>query len=173
LALWLATLQYVLDLGQELDWFGSTTIRWCAAISLVSFAAFLVRELSTPYPLVDLSLFLKRNFAVGTGLTALLGALLYGTTAVLPLFMQDLLGYTATDAGLALSPRGVGAFVAALLAGRLMSIISARNLIGAGFAMMTYSVFLLGGITLQVGMRELLLPIVLAGVSITLIFVPP
>jgi DHA2 family multidrug resistance protein len=133
LALWLATLQYVLDRGQELDWFGSTPISWCAAISLVSFAAFLVRELSTRYPLVDLSLFLKRNFAVGTGLTALLGALLYGTTAILPLFMQDLLGYTAMDAGLALSPRGVGAFVAALLAGRLMSIISARTLIVAGF----------------------------------------
>ena len=66
----------------------------------------------------------------------------------------------------------MGAFVAALFAGRLLKIISGRNLIVAGFAMMTYSVFLLGGITLQVGMRELLLPIVLAGVSITLIFVP-
>ena len=121
LALWLATLQYVLDRGQELDWFGSATIRWYVTISALAFVAFLARELTAPHPLVDLSVFLNRNFAVGTGLVALLGALLYGSTAILPLFMQDLLGYTATDAGLALSPRGAGAFVAALLAGRLMA----------------------------------------------------
>ena len=137
LTLWLATLQYVLDRGQELDWFGSATISWSVTISALAFVAFLVRELTTPHPLVNLGVFLNRNFAVGTGLITLLGALLYGTTAILPLFMQNLLGYTATDAGLALSPRGVGAFVAALLAGRLMGFISARHLIIAGFGLMT------------------------------------
>ena len=172
LTLWLATLQYVLDRGQELDWFGSATISWSVTISALAFVAFLARELTAHHPLVDLSVFLNRNFAVGTGLITLLGALLYGTTAILPLFMQNLLGYSATDAGLALSPRGVGAFVAALLAGRLMGIISARNLIIAGFGLMTLSIVLLGGINLQIGMRELVLPIALAGVSITLIFVP-
>ena len=172
LTLWLATLQYVLDRGQELDWFGSATISWSVTISALAFVAFLARELTAQHPLVDLSVFLNRNFAVGTGLITLLGALLYGTTAILPLFMQNLLGYSATDAGLALSPRGVGAFVAALLAGRLMGIISARNLIIAGFGLMTLSIVLLGGINLQIGMRELVLPIALAGVSITLIFVP-
>ena len=172
LTLWLATLQYVLDRGQELDWFGSATISWSVTISALAFVAFLGRELTTPQPLVNLGVFLNRNFAVGTGLITLLGALLYGTTAILPLFMQNLLGYTATDAGLALSPRGVGAFVAALLAGRLMGFISARNLIIAGFGLMTLSIVLLGGINLQIGMRELVLPILLAGVSITLIFVP-
>jgi DHA2 family multidrug resistance protein len=172
LALWLATLQYVLDRGQELDWFGSATISWSVTISALAFVALLARELTAQHPLVDLSVFLNRNFAVGTGLITLLGALLYGTTAILPLFMQNLLGYSATDAGLALSPRGVGAFVAALLAGRLMGIISARNLIIAGFGLMTLSIVLLGGINLQIGMRELVLPIALAGVSITLIFVP-
>jgi MFS transporter, DHA2 family, multidrug resistance protein len=172
LTLWLATLQYVLDRGQELDWFGSATITWSVTISALAFVAFLVRELTTSQPLVNLGVFLNRNFAVGTGLITLLGALLYGTTAILPLFMQNLLGYTATDAGLALSPRGVGAFVAALLAGRLMGFISARNLIIAGFGLMTLSIVLLGGINLQIGMRELVLPILLAGVSITLIFVP-
>ena len=172
LTLWLATLQYVLDRGQELDWFGSATISWSVTISALAFVAFLARELTAQHPLVDLSVFLNRNFAVGTGLITLLGALLYGTTAILPLFMQNLLGYSATDAGLALSPRGVGAFVAALLAGRLMGFISARNLIIAGFGLMTLSIVLLGGINLQIGMRELVLPIALAGVSITLIFVP-
>ena len=93
-------------------------------ISALAFVAFLARELTAQHPLVDLSVFLNRNFAVGTGLITLLGALFYGTTAILPLFMQNLLGYSATDAGLALSPRGVGAFVAAVLAGRLMGIIT-------------------------------------------------
>ncbi len=172
LALWLSTMQIALDKGQELDWFGSPAITLCIVVSAVSFVAFVVRELTTPFPLVDLSIFRNRNFAVGTGLVALLGALLYGTTAILPLLMQGLLDYSATDAGLALSPRGIAAFLAALLAGRLIGLVGGRTLIVVGFSLMTLSVALLGGINLQVGMGQLIMPILVAGFAITFIFVP-
>ena len=172
LALWLSTMQVALDKGQELDWFGSPAITLCIVVSAGSFVAFVVRELTTPFPLVDLSIFRNGNFAVGTGLVALLGALLYGTTAILPLLMQGLLDYSATDAGLALSPRGIAAFLAALLAGRLIGLVGGRTLIIVGFSLMTLSVALLGGINLQVGMGQLIMPIMLAGFAITFIFVP-
>ena len=172
LTIWLATLQYILDRGQELDWLGSDAIVWCMVISGASLIAFLVRELTAKSPLVDLRLFRMRNFSVGCFLVAVLGALLYGTTAILPLFMQTLLGYDATNAGIALSPRGAAAFVAALIAGRLMGLVGGRALIVAGFAIMTISLWLFGNIDLNIGMREMLVPILLAGLAITLIFVP-
>jgi DHA2 family multidrug resistance protein len=172
LTLWLAAQQFVLDRGQELDWLGSTPITICIIVSALSFVAFVVRELTAPEPLVNLRVLANRNFIVGTALVAFLGALLYGTTALLPLFMQNLLGYTATNAGLALSPRGAGAFVAAIVAGRLLGLVGARLLIFAGFLLMTLSLYLFGFIDLQVSMAALIVPIVIAGLSITFIFVP-
>jgi DHA2 family multidrug resistance protein len=172
LALWLATLQYVLDRGQELDWFGSHTIAWCVTISVAAFIAFVVRELTARRPLVDLRVLKNRNLAVGCGLIAVLGALLYGTIAVLPLFMQNLLHYTALDAGLALSPRGVGAFLATIVVGRLVGKISNRVLITIGFLGLAYSSFLFGNINLSIGMSSIVWPIVFSGVAISFIFVP-
>jgi DHA2 family multidrug resistance protein len=172
LALWLATLQFVLDKGQELDWFGSHTIAWCTTISAAAFVAFVVRELTASRPLVDLRVLKNRNLAVGCALIAILGGLLYGTIAVLPLFMQNLLHYTALDAGLALSPRGVGAFLATILVGRLVGKISNRILITIGFLGLAYSSFLFGNINLSIGMSSIVWPTVLSGVAISFIFVP-
>lgn len=172
LALWLATLQYVLDKGQELDWLGSHIIAWCIVISALAFVAFVVRELTARQPLVDLRVLKNRNLAVGCALIGVLGALLYGTTAVLPLFMQNLLGYTALEAGLALSPRGVGAFLATIVVGRLVGKVSNRVLIAVGFIGLAYSSFLFGHINLSIGMSSIVWPVILSGVSISFIFVP-
>ncbi|MGI8891749.1 MAG: DHA2 family efflux MFS transporter permease subunit [Chthoniobacterales bacterium] len=172
LAIWLATLQFVLDKGQELDWFGSHTIAWCLAISVIAFGAFVVRELTAEQPLVDLRVLKNRNLAVGCVLIGILGALLYGTTAVLPLFMQNLLHYTALDAGLALSPRGVGAFLATIVVGRLVGKVSNRILIACGFLGLAYSSFLFGRINLSIGMSSIVWPVILSGISISFIFVP-
>ncbi len=172
LALWLATLQYLLDKGQELDWFGSHTIAWCAVISAAAFIAFVVRELTAHKPLVDLRVLRNRNLAVGCALVGILGALLYGTIAVLPLFMQNLLGYTALDAGLALSPRGIGAFFATIIVGRLVGKISNRVLITIGFLGLAYSSWLFGNINLSIGMSSIVWPTIFSGVAISFIFVP-
>jgi DHA2 family multidrug resistance protein len=172
LAIWLAALQYTLDKGQELDWFSSPSIVWCSVISTAAFVGFVARELTTAHPIVDLRVLKNRNFAVGAGMILLLGALLYGTIAVLPLFMQSLLGYSALDAGIAMSPRGIGAFVGTLAIGRLVGRINNRVLIGAGFLLLAYSSFLLGHINLQIGMSSIIFPSILNGLAISLIFVP-
>ncbi|MDQ6861982.1 MAG: DHA2 family efflux MFS transporter permease subunit, partial [Verrucomicrobiota bacterium] len=146
LSVWLATLQYMLDKGQELDWFSSPPIVWCAVISAGSFVALIVRELTAEFPIVDLRVLKNRNFAVGAAMILLLGGLLYGTTAILPLFMQNLLHYTALDAGIAMSPRGIGALVMTIIVGRIVGKVSNKLLIGSGFLLLGYSCFMLGNI---------------------------
>ncbi len=108
LAVWLGALQIVLDKGQEDDWFGAIWIRWAVVILDRGFVAFLIREFTHDKPLVRLSVFKNRNFAVGCVLIFLFGGVVYGLITLLPLFFQELLGYTALAAGLAVSPRGLG-----------------------------------------------------------------
>src|SRR6516165_10477757 len=95
MALWLGTLQLVLDKGQEADWFGADWITWTAAISMAAFVAFIARELTQQEPIVQLRILLNRNFAVGTLITGVYGFVLYSSTALLPLFLQTLMGYSA------------------------------------------------------------------------------
>src|SRR5262249_54721576 len=109
MVVFLGALQLMLDKGQEVDWFAATWVRWCALVSAAGFAGFVVRELSTDAPIVNLRVLANRNFAIGTALITVLGVVLYGTTAMLPLFLQTLLGYPALQSGLAVSPRGLGA----------------------------------------------------------------
>ena len=172
LSVWLASLQIMLDKGQELDWFSSKMIIWCAVLSTVGFIGFIVRELLARFPLVDLRILKNRNFAVGAVLILLVGALLYGTTAILPLFMQNLLNYTALAAGLALTPRGIGAFAATIVIGRIAGRISNRVLIIASSLLFGYSCFALSNINLQVAPSNLLWPIILSGVGASSMFAP-
>src|SRR6516164_2750086 len=111
LAVWLGALQIILDKGQEDDWFGATWIRWATAILVVALVAFLIREFTQDKPLVRLEVFRNRNFAVGCILIFLFGGVFYGLVTILPLFFQELMGYTALAAGLAVAPRGVGALL--------------------------------------------------------------
>ena len=114
----------------------------------------------------------NRNFAVGVVMILLVGALLYATTAILPLFMQNLLNYTALAAGLAMTPRGIGALAATIVVGRIVGRVSNRFLIGASALLMAYSCFMLGNINLQIAPDNLLWPIIISGVAAASIFVP-
>ncbi len=172
LALWLGTFQVVLDKGQQADWFSSQWIRWFAALSAAGLAGFIVRELRTDHPIVDLRVLRDRNFAAGVMLIASLGAVLYGTTAALPIFLQTMMGYPALESGLTLSPRGLGAFVTTFIVGRLVGKIRNRYLIGVGFALLAVSSFWLGHINLQVSMWKVIAPSILNGVAISFIFTP-
>ncbi|HYR21627.1 MAG TPA: DHA2 family efflux MFS transporter permease subunit [Chthoniobacterales bacterium] len=172
LAIWLASLQIMLDKGQELDWFGSRMIVWCAVIAIAGFIAFLVRELVTAHPIVDLRILKNRNFAIGNVLMLLIGALLYATIAILPLFMQNLLHYTALAAGMAMTPFGIGAFTATIIVGRISGHISNRVLIIISCLLFGCSSFALGNINLQVAPANLLWPIIIAGVGASSMYVP-
>ena len=119
LATWLATLQIVLDRGQEEDWFHSNWICWFTAIAGVGLVSFVLRELCVEHPVVDLRVLANRNFVAGLALITMLGVVLYGTTAAIPIYLQTLMGYTALGSGYALSPRGVAAFLTTIVVGAI------------------------------------------------------
>jgi MFS transporter, DHA2 family, multidrug resistance protein len=172
LAIWVGALQVILDKGQQEDWFASEWMRWFAVITVVCFLGFLVREMRTGHPVVNLQVLKNRNFAAGVLLMTVLGAVLYGTTAALPIFLQTLMGYSALQSGLTLSPRGMGAFVTTFLVGRLVGRVRNRVLITIGFSLLAASSFWMGHINLQISMRNVILPSVLNGIAISFIFTP-
>jgi len=172
LAVWLGTLQIVLDKGQQEDWFESDWICALATISVVCFVSFLIRELKAEHPIVDLRILRNRNYAAGILLITTLAAVLYGTTAALPIFLQTMMGYPALQSGYTLSPRGIGAFITTMLIGRLVGKVPNRALMLTGFTLLAVSSFWLGQINLQVAMSNVIWPSVLNGVAISFIFVP-
>ena len=172
MSIWLGTLQIVLDKGQQEDWFSSDWIRWFAVISVACFFGFIVRELRTAHPIVNLHVLKNRNFAAGVLLMGALGAVLYGTTAALPIFLQTMMGYSALESGLTLSPRGLGAFVMNFVVGRLVGKVPNRLLITIGFVLLALASFWLGNINLDISMRNVIMPSVLNGIAISFIFTP-
>jgi DHA2 family multidrug resistance protein len=172
LAIWLSSLQIILDKGQEDDWFGATWIRWAAAALIVSFIAFLVREFRHDKPLVDLRVFRHRNFAIGCLLIGLFGAAIYGLITLLPLFYQELMGYTALAAGWAVSPRGVGAIIAMPMIGYLTAKIDNRWLIAFGFCLFGITSLWFGKVNLEIGQWSFLWAITLSGFGSGCVFVP-
>ncbi len=172
LAVWLGALQIILDKGQEDDWFGAIWLRWAAAVLVVTFVAFLWRELKLTKPLVDLRILLNRNFAVGCLQIAIFGAVVYGMITILPLFYQTLMGYTALSAGLAVAPRGIGAIFAMPLVGVLLSKFDGRKLIAIGFAGVGVANLWLGHMTLDVSQWSMFWAVAVSGFFIGFVFVP-
>jgi MFS transporter, DHA2 family, multidrug resistance protein len=172
MALWLGSLQLVLDKGQEADWFGATWIRFTAAVSVIAFIAFVTRELRCSQPIVQLRILLNRNFATGTLITGLYGFILYSSTALLPLFLQTLLGYPALDSGLAVSPRGLGSMLSMLIAGALANRVDSRHMLAFGFTVLGVSTFMLGHVNLEISMYTVAIPNFFNGFAGGFIFVP-
>jgi DHA2 family multidrug resistance protein len=172
LAVWLGCLQIILDKGQEDDWFGATWIRWAATILVISLMAFLVRELRHRQPLVDLKIFRHRNFTLGCVLIGLFGASIYGLITLLPLFYQELLGYTAFAAGWAVSPRGIGAICAMPVIGYLTAKMDNRWLIAFGFFLFGAASLWFGEVNLDIGQWTFLWAILISGFGSGCVFVP-
>jgi len=172
LAIALTATQVVLDKGQESDWFGAVWVRWFVAVAIVSMVIFIVRELRARAPIVNLRVLADRNLATGTFLIGLLGIIIYGTTAILPLFLQDLIGYTALNSGIAVAPRGIGAILSMIIAGRLIGKIDERLLIAIGVVIRAVSLFMLGDLNLTLSMGTVVWPNIVNGFANGFLFVP-
>jgi MFS transporter, DHA2 family, multidrug resistance protein len=129
LAVWTGCLQIVLDKGQEDDWFGAVWVRWAVAALIVAFLLWIWHSWTSPKGLVDLHILKNPNFRTGCLMIAMLGMCIYITIAILPLYYQEILGYTAFTAGLVVFPRGVGSFIGSPLIGFLGSRIDNRKLL--------------------------------------------
>jgi MFS transporter, DHA2 family, multidrug resistance protein len=172
LALGIGALQIMLDKGQEEDWFGSHFIIILVILCVVGFAFFLVRELVTDHPVVQLRIFKNRTYATGVFLMTVLGFVLYGSTVLLPLWLQTLMGYSALEAGMAMLPRGLGSFLFMPVVGILMGKIEARKLLAAGLIIASFSIWQLSRLNLNAGYWDIFWPQLLQGSSMGLLFVP-
>lgn len=172
MALSLSALELTLDLGQQRDWFESGTIIFTAVTAAFAMVAFVIWELTTPEPIVNLRVFLNRNFAVGCVMIATVGVVLYGSTALLPLFLQTLLGYSAMESGMAVSPRGIGAVISMMIVGRMIGKVDTRYMIAAGFAGLALSIYMFTGLNLQIASSNIAIPMIFSGLAMGFVFVP-
>jgi DHA2 family multidrug resistance protein len=172
LALGIGALQIMLDKGQEVDWFASHLILILAVLALSGFAFFIIREFMTRNPVVQLRVFKERTYSTGVFLMTVLGFVLYGSTVLIPLWLQTLMGYSALEAGMAMLPRGLGSFLFMPIVGMLMSKIEPRKLLAAGLIVASYSLYLLSKLNLNAGYWDIFWPQLLQGTSMGLLFVP-
>jgi DHA2 family multidrug resistance protein len=172
LIIWVGCLQVVLDKGQEVDWFGAIWVRWAVLAMVIAFAVFVWQSIWGKEPLVNLRVLKDRNFAVGCALIFMFGIGIYSTVTVLPLFYQELLGYTAFTAGLAVAPRGLGAICGMPVIGYLSNKVDPRYLLTFGFGVFGLTTLYFGSITLGISPTTLFLPILITGFGLSFVFVP-
>lgn len=172
LIVWTGCLQVVLDKGQEDDWFAASWVRWAVGALIVSLILWIWRSWTNPKGLVDLHVLKDRNFRAGCVLVALLGMCTYITIAILPLYYQEILGYTALNAGLVVGPRGLGAFIGTPIIGFLGSRVDGRKLMTIGFIGFAICAFIFGSVNLEIGPATLLIPIIVTGFALSFVFVP-
>ncbi|HEX3696651.1 MAG TPA: DHA2 family efflux MFS transporter permease subunit [Polyangia bacterium] len=168
----LASLQYVLEEGSRNDWFSSQAITVCSFLAVFVLAAFVIRELTAPVPAVDLSLFKDRVFLSGTLIGAMMFAILMSITFLLPLFMQELLGFPALASGEALMPRAFAMMVGIPLVGRLYNYVQPRILVICGVVLVAFSAYLMSHYTLDTSSRSVVTAIVIQGFGFASLFVP-
>lgn len=168
----LASLQYVLERGQHDDWYNSSTIWILTIVAVVSLAWFIWKTLRDRFPLVDLMVFKFRTFTIGNIVGIVTGFGLFGTSLVLPLFFQQVLGFTAFQTGMALLPGALATAVSMLIVGRSMKYLDARILIAFGMLVFGYSTWWMGGFNEYAGYWDVFWPRLVQGVGLGFLFVP-
>src|SRR5205085_8993779 len=135
----------------------------------IGLGGLIIRELTTDHPIVDLTIFRYRTYAIGTFLMTGVGFILYGSIVLLPLLMQELLGYTATHAGVTNLPRGLASFMAMPFVGYLTGRVDARKLLGIGLLGSALAMFQLSRLSLDAGFWNFWWPLMLQGASLGLV----
>ena len=176
LALTFGSLEFVLDKGQEDDWFGSRLIAFFIATCVIAFIAMIWWELKElregKRPILNLTLFKRPQFAISFVLMFVLGFALYGTTILIPQFVQTLLGYTAELAGLVLSPAGIMMMCMMPIVGILVGKVDPRKLIAYGFIMLTLSLLWMGNLNLQLSYMQLVFMRCFQASGLAFLFIP-
>ena len=168
----IGALQYVLDRGQEVDWFANRSIVTLSIVSAVTLLVLVYHELTTEHPIIDLRVFKERSYATGVFLMTMLGFVLYGSLVLLPVMLQTLLGYPALQAGIAMAPRGMGSLIMMPIVGMLTSKVDVRKLLALGFMVAGMTLIWLGSLNLNAGYWDIFWPQALQGTGMALTFVP-
>jgi DHA2 family multidrug resistance protein len=168
----LGALQTLLEQGEQNDWFESTLNVAYAGIATACLVMFIVWELTVDKPAVNLRVLKNRSLATGTLIGAVLGAVLFSTLFLLPIYMQEFLGYDAMQTGLALMPRSLVMLVAIPIVGAIYNKTSPRVVISFGLLLGAFTCFQMSRFTLTTSTEEILIPQMIQGVALACIFIP-
>ncbi|MRR35486.1 DHA2 family efflux MFS transporter permease subunit, partial [bacterium] len=162
----LGALQIVLDKGHQDDWFNSSFILASTVISVLSLLALVYVELKHEHPIINLRLFKDVSFSAGNFVMFMLGFGLYSSIVLIPLFLQTLMGYDATLAGMVLAPGGAATLITMPFVGVMLSKYDGRKVILAGLIISAWSMFLMRGFTLEASYWDFVWPRVILGVGL-------
>ena len=172
LTIWLVTLQTVLDKGNNADWFNATWIRWTFGVSMVACILFFHSQITNKESLIDLSVFKDRNFTAGTIIQVVIQAVLYASLAILPQFLQSMMGYTAFLSGATMMPRGFGSMVAMLFTAILTNRIDNRLMVVIGLSLIGGASLAFGALNLQISNMNVAVPNFFMGLGMGLSMIP-
>ena len=172
LVLWVSSLQVMLDKGKDLDWFHSGMIVTLAVVAAFAFALFVVWELTEKHPVVDLRLFKSRNFTIGVVALTLAYGVFFGNLVLLPMWLQQYMGYTATLAGMALAPVGILAIVLSPLVGKNVAKVDVRILTTISFATFAIVMYMRSQFNAQVDFTTIMVPTIVQGAAVAFFFIP-
>ncbi len=172
LAIGVSCIQIMLDKGERLDWFNSELIVTLTVIGMIGVLLFILQELRTPEPVVDLRVLNNRTFAVGTIFTTIVMFAMYGTYVLIPLYCQQIIGYTPLIAGFVLSIQSFGTLASIMLAGRLFNLIDARIMVAIGCLIGGYGTWSMAHFNAQIDFWNIALPGLYRGIGSGFIFIP-
>ncbi|MGH8165177.1 MAG: DHA2 family efflux MFS transporter permease subunit, partial [Rhodanobacteraceae bacterium] len=168
----LASLQYVLERGQHDDWYSSDTIWVLTIVAAAALIWFIWKTIKDRYPLVDLNVFRYRTFTIGNIIGIITGFGLFGTSLILPLYFQTVLGFTAFDTGMALLPGALATAVSMLVVGRLINRIDSRLLVAFGMLVFGGATWWMGDLNQYAGYWDVFYPRLVQGFGLGFLFVP-
>lgn len=172
LVTWIAAMQIMLDLGKEKDWFQSSLIVTLAIVAAVGFVFFLAWELTDDHPVVELRLFTRRNFWTGTVSTAIAYGVFFGNVVLLPLWLQQYMGYTATDAGMIMAPVGLMAIILSPIVGNTVGKVDARKYVTFAFIVFGLVLWMRSRFSTQADFGTIMIPTIIQGIAMAFFFVP-
>lgn len=172
LAVGIGSLQWMLERGERYDWFDSSFVTLLAVVSVVSLATLVWHELRTREPVIDFRVLRSRQLTAGTAIASVLGVALFGSVFILPIFLQQLHGFTAWQTGKVILPGAIASAVTMAAVGRNARRLDARYTVVAGAAMFMLSMWMMSRLTMDAGAHDLFWPLILRGVGLGLIFVP-
>lgn len=174
LASFIGSLQFVLEHGQQDDWFNDSLILTLSVVSIVGLLAFIWREMTYKHPIVNLGVLKDGNLRIGIVMCFILGFGLYGSTLIIPIYTQSILGWTATDAGLLLIPGSLTtAFMMPIIGNLIQKGVPQGYMVGVGFLIFFLFCFMMRNVmTPDTGVEHMFWPLILRGMGLGLLFVP-
>jgi len=168
----IGALQVMLDKGQEDDWFSSRFITTCAVVAAVGLVIFVIRQLHVEHPILDLRLLAQRNVGTTMFVMFMVGVSLYSSTVLIPQFLQEIMGYSAEQAGMAVSSGGIALMLLFPVAGVLAPKFDPRWLVAMGFCITTFGLWRMTGINLNVSFGMAVSWRVVIALGLPFLFIP-